>query len=98
MQNYTYFLNPEVTFFEFYNLLTFFRPKILSSSPKILCNSKLKTSEAYPHPIAAFVLRPTYITKNLGASIGKIAIRRAYSPSLRKKVMLFSISFGYFER
>ena len=50
------------------------------------------------HKIAAFVLLPTYVTKNLGASIGKMAISRAYSPSLRKKVMLFSTSFGYFER
>lgn len=54
MQNYTYFLNPEVTSFEFYNLLTFFRPKIMSTSPKILCNSNLsnpnsKLSLPSPH-------------------------------------------------
>lgn len=53
MQNYTYFLNSEVTSFEFYNLLTFFRPKKLSTSPKITCNSKLLTlnwrSLPFPH-------------------------------------------------
>ena len=51
------------------------------------------------HPLTvAFTLLLTYVTKNLGASAGKMAKRRKYSPRRRKKVMLFSTMRGYFER